>query len=133
MTTTVLVVDEDTRARQVLCDALQKHGFRTRQAADLAGVRQLRREDGAAWRPELSIVELVREHGNGFSVAAWLQSRGYGIVVLLSERNDVADRLWARSRGILHLASRAGGIDQLCARLQDIVADSQGASRREPA
>lgn len=126
MTATVLVVDEDTRARQVLCHALQKHGFRPLQAADLAGVRQLQREGGPGWQPDLSIVELVRERGNGFSVAAWLQSRDHGVVVLLSERNDVADRLWARSRGILHLTSRAGGIDQLCARLHNILADRRG-------
>lgn len=125
MTVTVLVVDDDGWSRQVLCRALQQHGFHTRQASDLADVRHIQREDGPGWRPDLSIVELVRERGNGFSVAAWLQSQGQGVVVLLSERNDVADRLWARSRGILHLASRAGGLDQLCVQLREILAGSE--------
>lgn len=125
MTVTVLVVDDDGWSRQVLCRALQQQGYRTRQAADLAGVRHIQREHGPGWRPDLSIVELVRERGNGFSVAAWLQSQGQGVVVLLSERNDVADRLWARSRGIRHLASRACGVDQLCRQLREILADSE--------
>lgn len=127
MTATVLVVDDDNGSRQILCKALQKHGYRTWQAADLAGVRHIQRAEGPGWRPDLSIVELVRERGNGFSVAAWLQSQDQGVVVLLSERNDAADRLWAQSRGIRHLASRAGGVDQLCAQLRDILAANEGA------
>lgn len=121
MSATVLVVDDNPWACGMLCAALQKHGYDTERAASLVDVRQLQRRAGPGWRADLVLVELVREHGNGFTVAAWLQSQDLGEVVLLSERNDVADRLWARSRGILHLMSRAGGVDQLCARMNDIL------------
>lgn len=122
MTATVLVVDDDARAREMLCTALQKHGYDTEQAADLAEVRQLQRRAGAGWRADLIFVELVRARGNGFTVAAWLQAQGLGVVVLLSERQDVADRLWARSRGIQHMFSRAEGVGQLCAQVDELLA-----------
>lgn len=118
---TVLVVDDNVWAQQTLCSALEKCGYQTAAAADLAGVRQLLHQAGPTWRPDLILVELVRERGNGFSVAAWLQSRGQGTVVLLSERDDAADRLWARSRGVQHTASRAAGLDRLCALLRGIL------------
>lgn len=122
MTATVLVVDDDAPAREMLCAALQKHGYDTEQAADLAEVRQLQRRAGAGWRVDLVFVELVRAHGNGFTVAAWLQAQASGVVVLLSERQDVADRLWARSRGVQHMFSRADGVGQLCARADELLA-----------
>lgn len=122
MNATVLVVDDNLWARRLLCSALQKHGYGTEQAADLADVRQLQRHTGSGWRVNLVLVELVRERGNGFTVAAWLQSRVPGTVVLLSERQDNADRLWARSRGILHMESRAEGIEALAVRIDDILA-----------
>lgn len=118
---TVLVVDDNVWAQQALCTALEKCGYQTAAAADLAGVRQLLHEVGPAWRPDLILVELVRERGNGFSVAAWLQSRGHGTVVLLSERGDAADRLWARSRGVPHTVSREVGLERLCALLHGIL------------
>ena len=124
MKATVLVVDDNRWARQLLCCALQKHGYDTEQAADLADVRQLQRRAGSGWRVKLILVELVRERGNGFTVAAWLQSRCQGTVVLLSERQDSADRLWARSRGIANMVSRAQGIGALCIRIDDILAGS---------
>jgi DNA-binding response OmpR family regulator len=124
---TVLVVDDNLWARRLLCSALQKHGYDTEQAADLAGVRQLQRRCGPGWQVNLVLVELVRERGNGFTVAAWLQSRGLGTVVLLSERQDNADRLWARSRGILHMLSRADGVGAMCARINDILAGRENA------
>lgn len=122
MTAKVLVVDDNPWARDTLCATLQRHGYDTEQAADLAQVRQLQRRNGARWRADLIFVELVRERGNGFTVAAWLQSQGLGLVILLSERLDMADHLWARSRGILHLVSRADGARQLCAWTDDLLA-----------
>jgi DNA-binding response OmpR family regulator len=121
VTAKLLVVDEYGWARQVLCRALERQGYDTRQVADLAELRQLLRQPRPDWRPDLTVIELVREHGNGFTAAAWLQAQGQGRVVLLSERADVADRLWARSRGIEHMLSRAGGLDQLCAQLRCIL------------
>lgn len=124
----VLVVDDNRWARQLLCEALESQGYGTEQASDLADVRQIRRRTGPAWRPDVTLVELVRERGNGYTVAAWLQSQGLGIVVLLSERNDAVDRLWARSRGVLHMTSRVGGIHPLCLRIGALLADSHGSS-----
>ncbi|MBC52223.1 MAG: hypothetical protein CMQ34_00140 [Gammaproteobacteria bacterium] len=117
----VLVVDDNAWARDLLSAALQSHGYDTEQAADLADVRQLRRRGGAGWRPDLIFVELVRARGNGFTVAAWLQAQRLGVVVLLSERDDEADRLWARSRGIMHMMSRAEGAAQLCRRVDELL------------
>lgn len=134
MTATVLVVDDNVWAREMLCTALQKHGYDTEQAADLAEVRQLQRRAGTSWRADLIFVELVRAHGNGFTVAAWLQAKaqaqGQGVVVLLSERQDVADRLWARSRGIQHMFSRADGVRQLCDRADELLAGCRDGDNR---
>jgi len=119
---TVLVVDEQAWSRQALCRALEKNGYRTEQAADLAEVRQRLRRASPGWRPDLTFVELVRERSNGFSLAAWLQAHNHGVVVLLSERDDEADRLWAQSRGIRHTWSRGQGVDSLCGQVRDILA-----------
>lgn len=130
MTATVLVVDDNAWARNMLSNALQRHGYATEQAADLADVRQLQRRAGAGWRADLIFVELVRARGNGFTVAAWLQSQGSGVVVLLSERGEEADRLWARSRGIMHMISRAQGVGQLCAWADEVLAGCNAGHRR---
>jgi|GEM_PF-2741095 len=123
---TVLVVDEQVWSRQALCCALEQSGYHTEQAADLAEVRQRLRQIGPGWRPDLTFVELVRERSNGFSLAAWLQAHNHGVVVLLSERDDEADRLWAQSRGINHTWSRGQGVDSLCALVRSILTESGG-------
>ncbi|OFE12946.1 hypothetical protein PHACT_07170 [Pseudohongiella acticola] len=109
--TLILVVDENDWQRQALCDFLRCQGYRTWQARDLAEVREAlsmsaHRRGADSLKPALCLVELVREQGNGFSLAVWLQSRGLGRSVLLSDRGELADSLWARSRGIEWTLSR---------------------------
>ncbi|MEX0740016.1 MAG: response regulator [Pseudohongiella sp.] len=132
MTACILVVDEHVWARQALCAVLEASGYHTEQAADLTDVHQRLRRAGNNRRPDLTLVELVRDRGNGFSLAAWLQAHGCGVVVLLSDRDDEADHLWAQSRGIRHTWSRAQGLDALRQQVHDMLAAPAGTGREAP-
>lgn len=102
----ILVVDDFDWQREALCSLLQTLGHQTCQARDLKEVRATSVGKAGA-EPVLCLVELVRRQGNGFGLACWLQSKGLGRAVLLSDRAELADRLWARARGIEWTLSRA--------------------------
>lgn len=116
----ILVVDDFDWQREALCSLLHALGHQTCQARDLKEVRA-RAMGGAGAEPVLCLVELVRREGNGFSLACWLQAKGLGRAVLLSDRAELADRLWARARGIEWTLSRALSAATFSAQLADIL------------
>lgn len=114
----LMVVDEPCLARDTLCRGLAGAGHDVRVATGLPAVRRLCK----VFSPEIFLIELVRAAGNGFTLAVFLQNMGVGVPVLLSDRNLDADRLWAQARGVRHVLSRSGGMDNLLRQLEQIVA-----------
>lgn len=106
----ILVVDDSRLQRRLLARQLEASGHRVHAARDLREVRSIRH----GFRPELTLVELLRFRGNGFSLAESLMQSGCGIVVLLSARGLASDRLWARARGIPCLLERPANPASLC-------------------
>lgn len=113
----LMLVDEPCLARDTLCRGLKDAGHEVRVANGLPEVRRLCK----VFSPEICLIELVRAAGNGFTLAVFMQSMGVGVPVLLSDRCLDADRLWARARGVRHVLSRAGGMDNLLKQLEQIV------------
>lgn len=76
---------------------------------DLSHFRQISRH----YKRGVVLVELVRQQGNGFELAAALSRQTRFPVVLLSAREQPADEAWALARGIRHVFDRRQGIAQL--------------------
>lgn len=78
-------------------------------ADDLSTARQVCRDDAGSTRLSLVLVELQRIKGNGFSLAATLSRELKSPVYIISDRNEVADRHWCKSRGITGCLTRLQG------------------------
>jgi len=102
----ILLLDEPGPQRDMLAAILAKAGHQLRTAGTVMELRRLRKQ----FSPQLSLVELVRLDGNGFTLALFLQKIAYGVPVLMSDRGLESDRLWAHSRGLELVISRSGGI-----------------------
>jgi DNA-binding response OmpR family regulator len=113
----LVIVDEPGLPRDCLYRALTDARHDVRVARGVLDIRRLQK----VFAPEICLVELVRDAGNGFTLAAFLQNRGAGEPVLLSDRNLDADRLWAHARGIRYVLSRSQGVDGLLRELEKIV------------
>lgn len=104
--------------RALMTDLLKQAGF---QVTALSGAREL-----ADWnRPDICLVELVRQHGNGFSHAASVINRWQPDpppVVLLSDREQISDIHWAQSRGLAGVINRISGSKAMLQRVRQFVA-----------
>lgn len=116
----LLIVDDDADNAGQLCSLLQAdlpgchdivciHG--------LADYRRLRRQH----KPDLVLVELLRQHSNGFSLAAALARQRTAQVVLISDRDLGSDRAWASARGIAYVLSRRGGRQKVARQIESLL------------
>lgn len=115
-----LIVDDDSdNAGQLARSLLSEMG----SAHEFACIRNL--SDYRVWRREhradLILVELMRHQSNGFSLAAALVRQSRSPVVLLSDRRQQSDVLWAAARGIKHVLSRCVGNTKLAQQLLQLL------------
>lgn len=92
----VLIVDDSPLQCRLLAALLRRHGHRVDSAVNLVEARRVSRR----LRPCLTLVELVRFHGNGFGLAQSLGMLDCGRVVPFTARGLASDALWARARGL---------------------------------
>lgn len=113
----VLVVDDDTRVRQMLRWALEDEGFLVETAADAP--EALAR--AARHRPEVVVLDLSLPTGEGTELAGALRaSHGEGLpIVVISADGSVAER--ARAIGAEGYFRKPFRVDRLVAAVQEVI------------
>jgi two-component system OmpR family response regulator len=85
----ILVVDDDSHIREVVCFALKKAGFRTIEARD--GREALERFEHDA--PDLVVLDILMPEMDGTDVCRRLRARSRVPIVFLSSKDDEVDRI----------------------------------------
>lgn len=101
----LLIVDDDSDNASQLCSAVCSLSAGTHTAfnvKDLGEFRRFRRQRTA----DLIVVELQRLQSNGFTLAAALARLNSAPVLLLTDRDQRSDHIWAAARGITGVVSR---------------------------
>ncbi|MEM6709059.1 MAG: response regulator transcription factor [Pseudomonadota bacterium] len=86
---TVLVADDDSHIREVVCFALQRAGFKTLEAAD--GRAALTQHD--RHRPDLVVLDVLMPEADGLAVCQQLRSSSTVPIVFLSSKDEEVDRI----------------------------------------
>lgn len=111
---TILVIDDDERLVATLRRALAYEGYRVRTAGTgLAGLT-LAREDP----PDLVILDVMLPGLDGLEVARRLQAGGSTAVLMLSARDQVADRVAGLEAGADDYLIKPFALEELLARVK---------------
>ncbi len=110
---TVLIVDDDESARELLATRLRREGYEVLQIGDSAQAFRMVLQT----RPDAIVSDVVMPFMDGFELCAALRSRQElsGVPIILLTALDVAapDRNLARSVGASALVRRSPGLDEL--------------------
>jgi DNA-binding response OmpR family regulator len=89
MSSTILIVEDETRLAEILEDYLKREGFRTERAKD--GQRGL--ELWRAARPDLILLDVMMPVLDGFEVARRIRAESSVPIIMLTARADEVDKL----------------------------------------
>lgn len=89
MSSTILIVEDETRLAEILEDYLKREGFRTERAKD--GQRGL--ELWRAARPDLILLDVMMPVLDGFEVARRVRAESSVPIIMLTARADEVDKL----------------------------------------
>jgi two-component system response regulator BaeR/two-component system response regulator AdeR len=89
MSSTILIVEDETRLAEILEDYLKRDGFRTEWAKD--GQRGL--ELWRAARPDLILLDVMMPVLDGFEVARRIRAESSVPIIMLTARADEVDKL----------------------------------------
>jgi two-component system, OmpR family, response regulator BaeR len=89
MSSTVLIIEDETRLAEILEDYLKRDGFRTERAKD--GQRGL--ELWRAARPDLILLDVMMPVLDGFEVARRIRAESSVPIIMLTARADEVDKL----------------------------------------
>jgi len=85
----VLIVDDDSQVRSMLCDYLSAHGFQVSQA-DSGGSMRIEFERTA---PDIVLLDLNMPGEDGLSLARYLRERHDVGIIMVTAAGDVVDRI----------------------------------------
>lgn len=94
-TSHILVVDDDTRLRELLRRYLSDNGFVVSTAADAAEARRLL----ASLTFDLLVVDVMMPGEDGFSLTEGIRLQGTTPILLLTARGEVEDRIVGFEKG----------------------------------
>ena len=102
----VLVIDDDEQLGAALRRALAYEGYQVSLARDgSAGLRQAREEE-----PDLVVLDVLMPGLDGFEVCRRLRAGGDVPVLMLTARDDVADRVLGLTRQMPHPVAKCRGL-----------------------
>jgi DNA-binding response OmpR family regulator len=119
---TLLVVDDEPELRGLLAEYFGRHGFAVQTASDAAQAR----EQVAASRPDLAVLDINMPGENGLSLARWLRAAHPQVaVVMLTTASESVDRIVGLELGADDYVSKPYELRELLARVRAVLRRSQ--------
>jgi len=113
----VLVIDDDEQLGAALRRALAYEGYQVSLARDgSAGLRQAREEE-----PDLVVLDVLMPGLDGFEVCRRLRAGGDVPVLMLTARDDVADRVLGLDAGADDYLAKPFAVDEFLARIRALL------------
>ncbi|MEA2719571.1 MAG: two-component system, OmpR family, response regulator MprA [Candidatus Eremiobacteraeota bacterium] len=109
----VLVVDDERAIREMLEISLEHRGFEVRSTAD--GVAAL--AETRAWRPDAILLDVMLPKMDGITLLAELRRITEAPILMVSARNELADRVAGLERGADDYISKPFEMVELLARI----------------
>lgn len=121
----ILVVDDDTRLRQLLRKYLTDNGYLVSTAADAAEARQ----QLAAMQFDLLVVDVMMPGESGLDLTRWLRANNPVPILLLTAMGETADRINGLESGADDYLSKPFEPRELLLRIASVLRRS---AREEP-
>ena len=115
--TTVLVVDDEPIVREVVVRYLQRDGYRTLEAATGDRARELVERES----PQLVVLDLMLPGTDGLSLCRWIRSRSDVPVIMLTARDEEADRIVGLEVGADDYVTKPFSPRELAARVRTVL------------
>jgi DNA-binding response OmpR family regulator len=114
---TVLVVDDEPIVREVVVSYLRREGFRTLEAGDGNGARELLERDP----PNLVVLDLMLPGMDGLELCRWIRARSSLPVIMLTARGEEADRIVGLELGADDYVTKPFSPRELAARVRTVL------------
>ena len=124
MSSTILVVDDDPHIREVVRFALDKAGFRVREAADGKAALEAFR----ACDPDLVVLDILMPEMDGTEVCRELRRDSSVPIVFLSSKDDEIDRIVGLELGGDDYVTKPFSPRELVARVRAVLRRTTGPS-----
>jgi two-component system phosphate regulon response regulator OmpR len=125
----ILVVDDDTRLRDLLQRYLSENGFAVSTASSAGEARQLL----AALTFDLMVLDVMMPEEDGLTFTEWLRPRNDVPILMLTARGEVQDRIAGLERGVDDYLSKPFDPQELLLRITTILRRVTSAAPTEPA
>jgi two-component system OmpR family response regulator len=118
MVARVLVVEDEESIRNPLVSALRSAGYEVRESADGIGFEEL----VDAFRPDVALLDIQLPGGrDGYALARALQGRSDSVVLMLTARDALADRIRGFDAGADDYVVKPFAIVEVLARVSAIL------------
>ena len=120
----VLVIDDDTRLRNLLGKFLQENNFEVQLAGDTSQARDLLQDQDF----DLLIVDVMMRGETGFEFTKSFREKNDTPIIILTARGDVDDRIEGLQSGAQDYLSKPFEPKELLLRIQNIIKSSSTSS-----
>jgi DNA-binding response OmpR family regulator len=127
MSTTILIIDDDTKLNQLLVEFFREFGFRTITAVRPEdGLKRLRQE-----APDLIILDVMLPGMNGFEVCKTIRQSSTVPIIMLTARGMVTDKVVGLELGADDYLPKPFEPRELVARIQSVLRRARGMEESE--
>jgi len=113
----ILVVDDDTRLRELLQRYLSDNGFAVSSTSSAAEARQLL----AALTFDLIVLDVMMPQEDGLTFTEWLRLRNDVPILMLTARGEIQDRIVGLERGVDDYLAKPFDPQELLLRIRTIL------------
>ncbi|MBK19539.1 MAG: DNA-binding response regulator [Rhodospirillaceae bacterium] len=124
----ILVVDDDTRLRDLLQRYLSDNGFSVSSASSAAEARKLL----AGITFDLIVLDVMMPEEDGLAFTEWLRPRNDVPILMLTARGEVQDRIAGFEKGVDDYLSKPFDPQELLLRITTILRRVQSSAPMEP-
>jgi len=113
----IVVVDDDREIRGLVCQFLEKHGYRATAVADERSLQRVL----AAQRVDLVVLDVMLPGEDGLGICKRLSSQGEIPIILLTGRGDEVDRIIGLEIGADDYLVKPFNPRELLARMRNVL------------
>jgi DNA-binding response OmpR family regulator len=122
MSTTILIIDDDTKLNQLLVDFFREFGFKTVTATrPEEGMKKIRQE-----APDLVILDVMLPGMSGFEVCKTIRQSSKVPIIMLTARGMVTDKVVGLELGADDYLPKPFEPRELVARIQSVLRRARG-------